>query len=122
MLAARNTKRLPNSAPRSKASRQERPALAQDLRSRVGIENRLPEMIEEAINTDQVPEDLVDVLQQLPKNSVEHLADRFFRSQKRDECDRIIDLVANWDRPAVADLRDICAPASRVRRPRPSAC
>ena len=34
---------------------QQRPALVQDLRSRVGIENRLPEMIEEAINADQVP-------------------------------------------------------------------
>ena len=46
---------------------QQRPALVQDLRSRVGIENRLPEMIEEAINADQVPDDLVNVLQQLPQ-------------------------------------------------------
>src|SRR5208282_5549182 len=45
---------------------QQRPALVQDLRSRVGIENRLPEMIEEAINADRAPEDLVNVLQQLP--------------------------------------------------------
>jgi len=86
---------------------QQRPALVQDLRSRVGIENRLPEMIEEAINSDQVPEDLVNVLQQLPKYSVEHLADRFFRAQKRLECDRIIDLASELGKPAIDDLRDM---------------
>ncbi|HTR22842.1 MAG TPA: PilZ domain-containing protein [Terriglobales bacterium] len=86
---------------------QERPALAQDLRSRIGIENRLPEMIEEAINSDAVPEDIVEVLQELPKSSVEHFADRFFRSQKRDECDRIIDLVGELGQIAFADLREI---------------
>jgi hypothetical protein len=86
---------------------QQRPALVQDLRSRVGIENRLPEMIEEAINADQVPEDLINVLQQLPKYSVEHLADRFFRAQKRLECDRIIDLASELGKPAIDDLRDM---------------
>ena len=86
---------------------QDRPALAQDLRSRVGIENRLPEMIEEAINSDTVPEDIVEVLQELPRSSVEHFADRFFRSQKRDECDRIIDLVGELGHTGFADLREI---------------
>ena len=85
----------------------QRPALVQDLRSRVGIENRLPEMIEEAINADQVAEDLINVLQQLPRTSVEHLAERFFRSQKRVECDRIVELVGELGQPAVDDLRDI---------------
>jgi len=59
----------------------QRPGLGVDLRSRIGVENRLPEMIEEAINADQISAELVDVLRQLPKNSVEHLADRFFRAQ-----------------------------------------
>jgi hypothetical protein len=95
----------------------ERPALVQDLRSRVGIENRLPEMIEEAINADQAPEDLINVLQQLPRNSVEHLADRFFRAQRRVECDRIVELVAELGRPAIDDLHDIL----RTGQPRQAA-
>lgn len=95
----------------------QRPALVQDLRSRIGIENRLPEMIEEAINADVVPEDLVNVLQQLPRNSVEHLADRFFRAQKRVECDRIVELVGELGQPAVDDLRDIL----RTGQPRQAA-
>ncbi|MFI5114947.1 MAG: hypothetical protein ACHP7J_07370, partial [Terriglobales bacterium] len=94
-----------------------RPALVQDLRSRVGIENRLPEMIEEAINADQVPEDLVTVLQQLPRPSVEHLADRFFRSQKRVECDRIVELVSELGQPGIDDLREIL----RIGQPRQAA-
>jgi hypothetical protein len=94
-----------------------RPALVQDLRSRVGIENRLPEMIEEAINADQVPEDLINVLQQLPRNSVEHLAERFFRAQRRVECDRIVELVGELGQPGVDDLRDIL----RTSQPRQAA-
>ncbi len=85
----------------------ERPSLGQDLRSRVGIENRLPEIIEEAINADQAAEDLINVLQQLPKNSVEHLADRFFRAHRRVECDRIVELVNELGQPAIDDLKDI---------------
>ncbi len=95
----------------------QRPALVQDLRSRVGLENRLPEMIEEAINADQVPEDLINVLQQLPKYSVEHLAERFFRAQKRVECDRIVELVAELGQPGIDDLRDVL----RTGQPRQAA-
>ncbi len=95
----------------------ERPLLVQDLRSRVGIENRLPEMIEEAINAPTVPEELINVLQQIPKSSVEHLSDRFFRSQKRVECDRIVELVGELGQPAVDDLREIL----RMGQPRQAA-
>jgi len=94
-----------------------RPLLVQDLRPRVGVENRLPEMIEEAINALEVPEELVDVLQRLPKPAVEHLADRFFRSQKRVECDRIVELVNELGQPGVADLREIL----RTGQPRQAA-
>src|SRR5260370_9775321 len=83
---------------------QPRPALVQDLRSRVGIENRLPEMIEEAINADQVPEDLINVLQQLPRSSVEHLADRFFRAQNPPQSDPIPALSGDLAHPPIHTL------------------
>ncbi len=83
------------------------PALLTDLRSRVGVENRLPEMIEEAINAEQVPPELVEILQQLTKNSVEHLADRFFRAHKREECDRIVEIVGDLGPSGIDELRDI---------------
>jgi PilZ domain len=96
---------------------QERPKLVQDLRSRVGVENRLPEMIEEAINAPEVSEELVNVLQQLPKSSVEHLAERFFRSHKREECDRIVELVNELGQSGMDDLREIL----RTGQPRQAA-
>ncbi|HYU46531.1 MAG TPA: PilZ domain-containing protein [Terriglobales bacterium] len=96
---------------------QERPVLVQDLRGRVGVENRLPEMIEEAINAPEAPENLVTVLQLLSKSSVEHLAERFFRSQKRAECDRIVELVGELGQPGISDLREIL----RAGQPRQAA-
>ena len=84
----------------------ERPLLVQDLRQRVGVENRLPEIIEDAINVNEVPEDLITILQLVAGSSVEHLAERFFRSQRREECDRIVELVSELGQPAIEDLRE----------------
>ena len=105
--ARRNYKALAEYCATLERIAEERPLLVQDLRSRVGIENRLPEIIEEAINADQVSEDLISVLQQLPRNSVEQLADRFFRCQQRVECDRLVEVVSELGQPAIADLREI---------------
>src|SRR3954465_4850644 len=68
----------------------ERPVLISDLRPRVGVENRLPEYIEEAIGMEQMPADLLSVLRRTSQPASEHLADRFFRCMGRDECDRMI--------------------------------
>src|SRR5581483_9241622 len=38
------------------------PVMVQDLRPRVGVENRLPEFVEEAIKADQLPGELLEVL------------------------------------------------------------
>jgi hypothetical protein len=95
----------------------DRSALVDDLRSRVGIENRLPEMIEEAINADHGQDDLINVLQQLPRFSVEHLADRFFRAHRRVECDRIVEISGELGQPAIDDLREVL----RAGQPRQAA-
>jgi hypothetical protein len=70
-----------------------RPALEQDLRSRTGVESRLPEFIEDALRQQQVQPDLIGVLRRNLKAAVEHLAERFFRCMRREECDRIVELV-----------------------------
>ena len=41
---------------------QQRPVMVNDLRPRIGVENRLPEFIEEALQSDPVPADLMLVL------------------------------------------------------------
>ncbi len=69
-----------------------RPTAANDLRPRVGIENRLPEFIEEALRVPQVPADLLALLRRNSQAAMEHFADRFFRCMRREECDRMVDL------------------------------
>jgi hypothetical protein len=85
----------------------ERPVLMGDLRPRVGVENRLPEFIEEAIRVDSVPEDLLSVLRRTSQAGAEHLADRFFRCMRRDECDQMIELVKQLGSPTLLQLREI---------------
>ncbi len=85
----------------------ERPVLATDLRPRVGVENRLPEFIEEALHHETIPADLLSVLRRTTQAGAEHLADRFFRCMRRDECDRMIELVKQMGSPVLGQLREI---------------
>jgi len=85
----------------------ERPVLMSDLRPRVGVENRLPEFIEEAIQMDTVPPDMLSVLRRTSHTGADHLADRFFRCMRRDECDRMIELVQQLGSPVLVQLREI---------------
>ena len=94
-----------------------RPVLAHDLRPRIGVENRLPEFIEEALKLEQIPSDLLAVLQRTSNAAVEHLADRFFRCMRRDECDRMVELVRTLEKPGQAQLREML----RTGQPRQAA-
>ena len=85
----------------------ERPTTAQDLRPRIGVENRLPEFIEEALRLPQIPPDLILVLRRTSQAAVEHLADRFFRCMRREECDRIVDLTKELGSEGVQQMRQI---------------
>ncbi|MFY9947212.1 MAG: hypothetical protein WA261_17940 [Candidatus Sulfotelmatobacter sp.] len=86
---------------------QQRPVMVNDLRPRVGVENRIPEFIEEALRCDPVPADLLVVLRRTCQTGAEHLADRFFRCMRRDECDRMVELVKEMGSPALTQLREI---------------
>jgi hypothetical protein len=96
---------------------QKRPVLVNDLRPRVGVENRIPEFIEEALRSDPAPAGLLVVLRRTSQSGAEHLADRFFRCMRRDECDRMVELVKEMGSPAMAQLREIL----RTGQPRQAA-
>jgi len=95
---------------------QQRPVLVNDLRPRVGVENRIPEFIEEALRDEPVPADMLQVLRRTSQAGAEHLADRFFRCMRRDECDRMVELVKEMGSPALTQLREIL----RTGQPRQS--
>jgi hypothetical protein len=94
-----------------------RPVLANDLRPRIGVENRLPEFLEEALRGDTIPAELMDVLRRTSPASVDHFAERFFRCMRRDECDRMITLVEELGKQATAQMRETL----RMGQPRQAA-
>jgi len=85
---------------------QKRPSLARDMQPRIGVENRLPEFIDEAMRVVPVPQELLDVLRRISQASVEHLADRFFRCMQRDECDRLMEIVKAMGPSGIEQLRE----------------
>jgi hypothetical protein len=95
----------------------QRPVLADELRPRIGVENRLPEFIEEALHMPQVPPDLLQVLRSTSQAAVEHLANRFFRCMRREECDHMVDLVKELGAPGLRQLREML----RTGQPRQAA-
>ena len=96
----------------------QRPVLMADMRARVGVENRLPEFIEEAMQMQPIAGDLLNVLRRTSQSATEHMADRFFRCMRRDECDRMIDMVKELGSPVLMQLREIL----RMGQPRQASC
>jgi PilZ domain len=84
-----------------------RPSWVQSLRPRVGIENRVPEFIEEALAADQMPEGLVGVLMRVPQSASEHLAVRLARSGRRTERESIVALAKLVGSPCTRHLKGI---------------
>jgi hypothetical protein len=79
-------------------------SLAESLRPRIGVENRLGEFMEEAMRG-KYPAELMDVLRRVPRAAAEHAAARFSRLEKREECRRLTQLVQNIGGDAVGHLR-----------------
>jgi hypothetical protein len=84
-----------------------RPSWVQSLRPRVGIDNRVPEFIEEALAAEQMPEGLVGVLMRVPQSSSEHLAVRLARSGRRTERESIVSLAKLVGSPCTRYLKEI---------------
>lgn len=71
----------------------ERPGLGKNLRPRIAIESRLPEFIEEALRTGEVPNGLKDLLRRMPEPASEHLAVRFSRAGFREDCEILLSMM-----------------------------
>jgi len=84
-----------------------RPSWAQSLRPRIGVENRIGEFIEEAMNAEAVPEGLVGVLMRLPQSAAENLATRMARSGRRTEREKVVQLASEVGSPCVRHLKEV---------------
>jgi hypothetical protein len=84
-----------------------RPGSGQSLFSRMGVENRLPEFIEEALRAEKVPEGLSGLLKRAPRPSIEHIAGRFSRAGFREDCDLLLEMARELGESGVGFLREI---------------
>jgi hypothetical protein len=84
----------------------ERPGLGKNLRPRIAVENRLPEFIEEAVKSGQVPGGLSDLMRRMPQPSAEHLAVRFGRSGFREDCNLLVSMMEVLGPAGLEHLRE----------------
>jgi hypothetical protein len=85
----------------------QRPGIAQTLRGKMGIEERVPEFVDEALRARQTSAGLTNVLKLLPQSTMEQLAGRFNRCSLRDDAEHIANLAHDLGEEAVQYLRSI---------------
>lgn len=84
-----------------------RPTWVHSLRPRIGVENRLPEFVEEALTAEAMPEGLVGVLMRVPQMAGEHLAVRLARAGRRSERENIVQLAKAVGNACARHLREV---------------
>src|SRR5579863_2366902 len=83
----------------------QRPGISRSLRANMGIEERVPEFVDEALRARQVASGLTNVLKQLPQVTMEQLAARFNRSALREDAEHIANLAADLGEEGLQYLR-----------------
>jgi hypothetical protein len=83
----------------------QRPGIARTLRGKMGIEERVPEFVEEALKARQVAAGLTNVLKLLPQTTMEQLSARFNRCSLRDDSEHVANLAGDLGEEAAQYLR-----------------
>jgi hypothetical protein len=65
----------------------QRPGATQNLRPRIGAEERLPEFVEEALRNGQLPDGLPEILVLMPQATLQYLTNRFGHCGFREDCE-----------------------------------
>jgi hypothetical protein len=83
----------------------QRPGVGRTLRSKMGIEERVPEFVDEALRARQAAAGLTSVLKMLPQSAVEQLAARFNRCALRDDSEHVANLAHDMGEEGLQYLR-----------------
>ena len=83
----------------------QRPGIANSLRAKMGVEERVPEFVDEALRARRVAAGLTKVLKMLPQSTMEQLAMRFNRCSLREESEHVANLASDLGEEAVQYLR-----------------
>jgi hypothetical protein len=85
----------------------QRPGIGRDLRQKMGIEQRVPEFVDEALRAQKLATGLTRVLRLLPQQAVEQLASRFNRCQLREDAEHVANLAHDLGEEVVQYLRSM---------------
>jgi len=93
-----------------------RPGTTNNLRQRIGAEDRLPEFIEDTMRTGQIPDGLLDILVLMPKATLHYVTNRFANCGFREDCELLAHVVAGLGEEALQRLVEILqgAPATEA--------
>jgi hypothetical protein len=83
----------------------QRPGVGRALRSKMGIEERVPEFVDEALRARQAAAGLTSVLKLLPQSAIEQLASRFNRCAVRDDSEHVANLAHDMGEEGLQYLR-----------------
>jgi hypothetical protein len=83
----------------------QRPGAARSLRAKMGIEERVPEFVDEALRARQAAAGLTSVLKLLPQATMEQLSTRFSRCSLRDDAEHVANLAADLGEEGIQYLR-----------------
>src|SRR5712692_10454195 len=83
----------------------QRPGIARSLRSKMGIEDRVPDFVDEALRARHVAAGLTNVLKLLPQTTMEQLSTRFNRCSLRDDAEHVANLAGDLGEEALQYLR-----------------
>jgi hypothetical protein len=94
----------------------QRPGSTQNLRPRIGAEERLPEFIEEAMRSGQIADGMMDILSLMPKATIHYVTNRFGHCGFREDCDLLCTVIRNLGEDAIQRLIEMLqsAPASEA--------
>jgi hypothetical protein len=83
----------------------QRPGIGKTLRAKMGIEERVPEFVEEALRARSLAAGLTGVLKHLPQTAMEQLSARFNRCQFRSDLENVASLAHDLGEEALQYLR-----------------
>jgi hypothetical protein len=83
----------------------QRPGVGRNLRGKMGIEERVPEFVEEALRARQAAAGMTNVLKMLPQTAMQQLATRFNRCALRDDAEHVANLAADMGEEGLQHLR-----------------
>ncbi|HUL34216.1 MAG TPA: HEAT repeat domain-containing protein [Candidatus Eisenbacteria bacterium] len=93
-----------------------RPGSTNNLRQRIGAEERVPEFVEDSMRTGHVPDGLLDILALMPKTALNYITNRFANCGFREDCELLGEMVRGLGEEATSRLVETLqtAPASEA--------